>query len=217
MRFCAKPVLLAGIHINRLFFGRSCGHRCWQICNVRKCSKDHALSGVVGGRQPPAAGSPDKTGLLRGRQPHQPPPLALDRDGRLFAGSTQKQKNFALAEAVGEGSPHGRQLCSKWNQTIRFISTVCMGETRMHTVFLYAHGKNGADFCRRGMMPPCRKERSAVSGRRVLALYGVMLTCFFVVVCRLYWLAQNQTYAARARAQSQVTLALPAPRGGFYD
>lgn len=67
------------------------------------------------------------------------------------------------------------------------------------------------------MMLPCRKERSAVSGRRVLALYGVMLTCFFVVVCRLYWLAQNQTYAARARAQSQVTLALPAPRGGFYD
>lgn len=67
------------------------------------------------------------------------------------------------------------------------------------------------------MMLPCRKERSAVSGRRVLALYGVTLTCFFVVVCRLYWLAQNETYAARARAQSQVTLALPAPRGGFYD
>lgn len=56
-----------------------------------------------------------------------------------------------------------------------------------------------------------------MSGRRVLALYGALLLAFFLLVCRLYWLAQNETYAARARAQSTVTLSLPVPRGGFYD
>lgn len=56
-----------------------------------------------------------------------------------------------------------------------------------------------------------------MSGRRVLALYSALLLAFFLLVCRLYWLARNEAYAARARAQSQVTLSLPTPRGGFYD
>lgn len=56
-----------------------------------------------------------------------------------------------------------------------------------------------------------------MSGKRVLALYAAILLAFAVVLCRIYWLAQNSVYAARAQAQSTVTLALPARRGNFYD
>lgn len=56
-----------------------------------------------------------------------------------------------------------------------------------------------------------------MSGKRVLALYAAILFSFAVILCRLYFLAQNQTYAARAKAQSAVRLALPARRGNFYD
>lgn len=56
-----------------------------------------------------------------------------------------------------------------------------------------------------------------MSGKRVLALYAAILLGFAVVLCRLYILAQNRTYAARAEAQSTVTLSLPARRGNFYD
>ncbi|MFQ9271236.1 MAG: hypothetical protein ACLR4D_00870 [Faecalibacterium sp.] len=50
-----------------------------------------------------------------------------------------------------------------------------------------------------------------------MALYAAILFSFAVILCRLYFLAQNQTYAARAKAQSAVRLALPARRGNFYD
>lgn len=56
-----------------------------------------------------------------------------------------------------------------------------------------------------------------MSGKRVLALYASILFSFAVILCRLYFLAQNQTYAVRAKAQSAVRLALPARRGNFYD
>lgn len=56
-----------------------------------------------------------------------------------------------------------------------------------------------------------------MSGKRVLALYAALLLGFAVVLCRLYLLAQNPVYAARAAAQSTVTLQLPARRGNFYD
>ena len=56
-----------------------------------------------------------------------------------------------------------------------------------------------------------------MSGRRVLALYSALLFGFAVVLCRLYLLAQNSAYAARADAQSTVKLSLPARRGNFYD
>ena len=56
-----------------------------------------------------------------------------------------------------------------------------------------------------------------MSGKRVLALYAAILFSFAVILCRLYFLAQNQTYAAHAKAQSAVRLALPARRGNFYD
>lgn len=56
-----------------------------------------------------------------------------------------------------------------------------------------------------------------MSAKRVFALYAALLFCFFALACRLYWLASNQSYAARVVSQSTVTLALPARRGNFYD
>ena len=56
-----------------------------------------------------------------------------------------------------------------------------------------------------------------MSGKRVLALYAAVLLGFAVVLCRLYFLAENHTYAARAEAQSTVRLSLPAGGGSFYD
>ena len=56
-----------------------------------------------------------------------------------------------------------------------------------------------------------------MSGKRVLAVYAALLLGFAVVLCRLYLLAQHPFYAARAAAQSTVSLPLPARRGNFYD
>ena len=56
-----------------------------------------------------------------------------------------------------------------------------------------------------------------MSGRRVLALYAALLFGFAGVLCRLFYLASRTDYAARAAAQSTVTLELPTRRGGFYD
>ena len=51
-----------------------------------------------------------------------------------------------------------------------------------------------------------------MSGKRVLAVYAALLLGFAVVLCRLYLLALHPAYAARAAAQSTVTLQLPARR-----
>ena len=45
-----------------------------------------------------------------------------------------------------------------------------------------------------------------MSGRRVLALYALLVGCFAAVVCRLYWLCSHADYAARAAAQSVVIM-----------
>ena len=45
-----------------------------------------------------------------------------------------------------------------------------------------------------------------MSGKRVLAVYAALLLGFAVVLCRLYLLALHPAYAARAAAQSTVTL-----------
>ena len=74
--------------------------------------------------------------------------------------------------------------------------------------FLYSH----VSLC-----PPYHKGGVSMSGRRVLALYAALLFCFAGVLCRLFYLALRTDYAARAAAQSTVTLSLPARRGGFYD
>lgn len=56
-----------------------------------------------------------------------------------------------------------------------------------------------------------------MSGKRVLVLYAGILFCFAVMLCRLYWTAQDPVYAERAQGQSSVVLELPARRGRFYD
>ncbi len=56
-----------------------------------------------------------------------------------------------------------------------------------------------------------------MSKRRVAALYALLLLCFMVMVCRIYLLAQNSDYAARAEGQSNTTLKLETKRGNFYD
>ena len=67
------------------------------------------------------------------------------------------------------------------------------------------------------MQPTLAKRGEQMSGKRVLALYAAVLLGFAVVLCRLYFLAENHTYAARAEAQSTIRLSLPARRGSFYD
>lgn len=52
-----------------------------------------------------------------------------------------------------------------------------------------------------------------MSGKRVLALYAAVLLGFAVVLCRLYFLAENHTYAARAEAQSTVPALAACPAG----
>jgi penicillin-binding protein 2 len=53
--------------------------------------------------------------------------------------------------------------------------------------------------------------------RRVAVLYAALLLGFMIVLCRVYLLAQNTDYAARAASQSSTTLRLAARRGNFYD
>ena len=53
--------------------------------------------------------------------------------------------------------------------------------------------------------------------RRAAGLYAALLLAFFIVMCRLYALATNTEYAARAQSQTVTTLRLDTPRGNFYD
>lgn len=50
-----------------------------------------------------------------------------------------------------------------------------------------------------------------------MALYAALLLGFLVLLCRLYWIAMEPSYAERVQGQSKVTLELPAHRGQFYD
>ena len=63
------------------------------------------------------------------------------------------------------------------------------------------------------MQPTLSKRGEQMSGKRVLALYAAVLLGFAVVLCRLYFLAENHTYAARAEAQSTVRLCAACPAG----
>jgi penicillin-binding protein 2 len=56
-----------------------------------------------------------------------------------------------------------------------------------------------------------------MSARRVAILYAALLFGFAIVLCRIFLLAQNSDYAARAESQSSTTLKLTAKRGNFYD
>ena len=57
----------------------------------------------------------------------------------------------------------------------------------------------------------------AVSEKRLLVVFGIFLAMFGVVMGRLFLLASNTEYAARAREQTVSTLELPAERGNIYD
>lgn len=53
--------------------------------------------------------------------------------------------------------------------------------------------------------------------RRIIALFGVFLAAFSVVMGRLFLLAQNRDYADTAQAQTVTTLPLEYSRGDLYD
>lgn len=53
--------------------------------------------------------------------------------------------------------------------------------------------------------------------RRAALLYITFLLFFFLIVCRLYLLATDKTFAARAHNQTVTTLQLETNRGDFYD
>lgn len=56
-----------------------------------------------------------------------------------------------------------------------------------------------------------------MSAKRLLVVFGIFLAMFGVVMGRLFLLASNTEYAARAREQTVSTLELPAERGNIYD
>lgn len=53
--------------------------------------------------------------------------------------------------------------------------------------------------------------------KRLIGLYSLLLFCFWVVVCQLYTIATNTTYAQRVKNQTIVTLNLQSERGDFFD
>ena len=53
--------------------------------------------------------------------------------------------------------------------------------------------------------------------KRMTALYCLLVAAAWGLVCRLYLIGQNQSYAARAENQTVATLTLPPRRGDFYD
>ncbi len=53
--------------------------------------------------------------------------------------------------------------------------------------------------------------------KRLIALYCCLLFGFWGVLCRLYVLASNTTYAVRAENQTVTTLELQPERGNFFD
>lgn len=56
-----------------------------------------------------------------------------------------------------------------------------------------------------------------MSIRRLTALCTAMVFAGMLVLCRVFWVASNQSYAANAAAQTANSLALPVRRGDFYD
>ena len=56
-----------------------------------------------------------------------------------------------------------------------------------------------------------------MSFRRLRAVFLVLIFCIGVVLCRVYWVGTDTRYAARAEAQTELTLELPRQRGNFYD
>ncbi len=56
-----------------------------------------------------------------------------------------------------------------------------------------------------------------MSLRRTAALYAFLIGLFFVGVCRLFYIAQNNSYAKKAQDQTVTNLPVDTARGDFYD
>ncbi len=53
--------------------------------------------------------------------------------------------------------------------------------------------------------------------RRLLVLYSAFIALFFILICRIYLLANNEEYASSAQNQTITTLSLTQTRGDFVD
>jgi cell division protein FtsI/penicillin-binding protein 2 len=53
--------------------------------------------------------------------------------------------------------------------------------------------------------------------RRGIALYAILVAFFFLVVCRIYYIAHNNSYAKKAENQTVTNLTVETQRGNFYD
>lgn len=56
-----------------------------------------------------------------------------------------------------------------------------------------------------------------VQNRRMLVVYAALVLLFWVVICRLFLIASEETYVQNARTQTVTTLRLAPRRGNFYD
>ena len=56
-----------------------------------------------------------------------------------------------------------------------------------------------------------------MSIRRLAVLCTAMLCAGMLVLCRVFWIAADQSYAASAAAQTVSETVLPIRRGNFYD
>ena len=60
-------------------------------------------------------------------------------------------------------------------------------------------------------------ETTPMSIRRLAVLCTAMLCAGMLVLCRVFWIAADQSYAASAAAQTVSETVLPIQRGNFYD
>ena len=60
-------------------------------------------------------------------------------------------------------------------------------------------------------------ETTPMSIRRLAVLCTAMLCAGMLVLCRVFWIAADQSYAASAAAQTVSETVLPIRRGNFYD
>ena len=60
-------------------------------------------------------------------------------------------------------------------------------------------------------------ETTPMSIRRLAVLCIAMLCAGMLVLCRVFWIAADQSYAASAAAQTVSETVLPIRRGNFYD
>ena len=60
-------------------------------------------------------------------------------------------------------------------------------------------------------------ETTPMSIRRLAVICTAMLCAGMLVLCRVFWIAADQSYAASAAEQTVSETVLPIRRGNFYD